>query len=172
MASQNSQKKGTATCVLTLGDTRTLNMQCYKDNDRKDRTGSIRVNKPFASHSFSQTHGSMFYLDPRDEESKLRLEFDPSALTYFKHGGVRFGQSGVSLGFGLRAVTHTCLVDKVTGRLVVEQGLCMSVTKNEKVLREYLANSKRKEKNERLLRMLYLLVKEQYFGRDERLMSK
>ena len=165
MTSQNSQKKGTATCVLTFGDTRTLKMQCYKDNDRRDRRGSIPVDKPFASHSFSQTHGSMFYLDPRDEESKIRLDFDRCAPTYFKHGGVIFGQSGISIGFGLRTVTHTCLVDEVTGRLVAEHGLYSNMTKNDTVLKEYLSNGKRKEKNERFLRILYLVAKKKFFVR-------
>ena len=49
----NSQKKTTATCVLTLGDTRKLHMQCFKDNFTKDGTGSIKIKKLFASELFS-----------------------------------------------------------------------------------------------------------------------
>ena len=115
MTKKNSQKKNTATCVLTLGDTRTLHMQCFKDNFTKDGKGSIKIKKPFAHELFSLTHGSLFYLDPRDEESRVCPYFDTSCLTYFKHGGVRFGESGLSLGFALRPVVHTCLVDEVTG---------------------------------------------------------
>ena len=168
MTSQNSQKRGTATCILTLGDERTLHMQCYKDNDGKDCRGSIPVKKPASVHSFVQRHGSMFYLDPRDEESVMRSHFDLHALTYFKHGGVRFGGRGkLSVGFGLRAVTRTCLVDKITGRLVVEKSLSNRYVKNDNSLREYLADTERREKNERQLRMLCLLLKKKYFGRVE-----
>ena len=164
MTNDNSQKKDTATCVLTLGDTRTLHMQCFKDNFTRDGTGSIKINKPFASELFSLTHGSLFYLDPRDEESRVRSHFDRKCLTYFKHGRVHFGDGGPSLGLALRPVVHTCLVDKVTGLQVTEAEERRRSRKNDRVLEAYLADSGRKKWNELKLRQLYLAMKEDFLG--------
>ena len=61
-------------------------MLCYRDNDRGDGKGPIPVKQQFSSKVFEMKHGSLFFLDPRDEQTKLRKHFDPVRLTYLKHG--------------------------------------------------------------------------------------
>ena len=140
-------------------------MQCFKDNFTKDGTGSIKIKKTFASELFSLTHSSLFYLDPRDKESRLRPYFDPQYLTYFKHGGVWFSESGLSLGLALRPVVHTCLIDKVTGQLVINPEERGRSKKHDKVLERYMSDSGRKKWNEFKLQRLYLVIKDNFLDR-------
>ena len=157
----NSQKQNTATCVLTLGDTRELLMQCYKDSN--DGRGSLKVEGPCSTEVFSQTHGSVFELDPVDEETKLRTQLNSSDLTYFKHGGVKFGR-GLSIGLAFRRTTNTRLVDIETGRLVLAPESRELFVSNDDHLRQYLKNDYRKQHDERKLKSLYLKVKAQYLS--------
>ena len=98
MKSMNSQEQDSATCILTLGDTRDLSFQCYKDNDTGDRAGPIMIDKKFSSHKFHFNPGSLFILHPRDEITMLRTIFDENSGTYFKHGNVSFGKDSISIG--------------------------------------------------------------------------
>ena len=43
MTTMNSQERHTATCILTIDDSRTLYFQCFQDNGRKDKKGSIKI---------------------------------------------------------------------------------------------------------------------------------
>ena len=100
----------------------------------------------------------------RDEESRLRLYFRTHYLTYFQHGGVWFGESGLSLGLALRPVVHTRLVDKVTGQLVIDPEQRARSRNNDKVLERYMSDSRRKKWNEFKLQRLYLAMKDNVFG--------
>ena len=113
MTSSNSQeRRNTATCILTLGDTRELTFQCFKDSN-------IPIEKKFPTHTFSLKHGSLFILHPRDEETILREYFDKCSLTYFKHGKVFFGEEGISIGLAFRTTFRHAEVNAKTGQIVM-----------------------------------------------------
>jgi len=50
MEPSNSQQQDTATYILTLGDTRNISFQCYKDNDIGDGKGPIMIDNEFSSN--------------------------------------------------------------------------------------------------------------------------
>ena len=135
-------------------------MQCFKETNN----GILEVDGDDSMAIFSQSHGCLFKLDPRDEQSKLRQKLDELHLTHFKHGGIHFGE-GFSVALAFRTTVNARLVDVVTGRLVSEQHLCATAEKNDCVLLCYMMNRERWQRNEDKLRDLYLLAKEKYFCR-------
>ena len=163
LTSLNSQKINTATCILVLGDARRLRMLCYRDNDRGDGKGPIPVKQQFSSKVFEMKHGSLFFLHPGDEQTKLREHFDPVRLTYFKHGNVYFGKDGLSIGLAFRVTTHYNLVDAETGLAVPSADVVPNTTESDLVLEEYLANPERRHMNEEKLRSLYLRLRHAHF---------
>ena len=114
-SAKNSQKERSATCVLTLGNTRKLNCKLNMHNGR----AIDEVAGEYTAHTFSLSHGSLFILHPDDEETVIRDYFGDRP-TFFKHGGVKFGRSGLSIGLVFRTTVHKREVYRDTGRLVPE----------------------------------------------------
>ena len=155
----NSQKKDTPTVVLTLGDARKLYVQCFRDsNDCR----SARVSGKWSDEEFVQTHGSLFELDPGDEETKLRKLFNSFNASYFKHGGVQFG-NGLSIELPFCTATNTRPVDSATGKMVVEQEFSPEANINDVVLCSYLADDVRRKRNEDKLKRLHVIMRKYYF---------
>lgn len=157
----NSQEEHTATCILSIGDTRKLEFQCYKHSMVE---GEVPVTEGYNSHTFSLTHGSLFVLHPKDEQTIIREYFDDISGTYFKHGNVLFGKDGLSIGLVFRTtrpefakqvfMDSGCLVDS-------DDGADYDVY--ETILNDYLLNTNSKAKDDDKFKQLYLKVKEQYF---------
>ena len=174
MHSVNSQERNTSTCILTIGDTRTLNFQCFRNNDRKDGTGPIQiVNKEHSSKQFILKHGSLFVLHPKDEETVLRKYFNTTKSCFFKHGKVMFGRNGLSIGLAFRTTVHCTEVDAETGQKVMldEKAVNDKFKENIIALDKYLADTFRKDRNDKTLQLLYLQLKRKYF-RDPGLPKK
>jgi len=166
MHTMNSQEKDTATCILTLGDPRTLHLQCFRDNDKRDGKGSIKIHKQYASEEVVLNHGSLFVLHPKDEETVLRQYFHDTKSTFFKHGKIMFGRKGLSIGLAFRTTVHYKEVEAETGKLVLRDEI-EAIDKyqaNVRVLDEYLADESRKCTNDNKLTSLYLDIKKKYFG--------
>lgn len=165
--SANSQEEHTATCILTIGNTRKLRFQCYKD-DKVD--GEVKVNEGYNNHTFQLTHGSLFVLHPSDEETILREYFDTCSRTFFKHGNVCFGKNGLSIGLVFRT-TRAKFAKEVfanTGRLVniaaeAHDGEGQYVL-HDSILESYLSDIDGKAKDDNLLKNLYHKLKSEYFS--------
>ena len=112
MYNVNTQDIDTATCVLTVGDTRNVSFQCYMETNSGGKKGIIELNeKEFSSHTFKLTHGSLFILHPRDEKTFLRTYFDEWQGTFFKHGDVYFRKDGISVELVFRTSSKSAVVN-------------------------------------------------------------
>ena len=114
MERQNSQPKQSLTCILAVGDSRSLLFQLMRRRTKEEKgKGFIKLNVEDASKEFKLSNGSLFFLHPDDEQDQLRLEFDKECLTFFQHGckGVK---SDVGMLFGLvfRSCCHVKEVSK------------------------------------------------------------
>ena len=163
MNSSNSQQQNTATCILTLGDTRDISFQCYKDNDTGDKKGPIMIDNEFSSHKFCLKHGSLFILHPRDEITMLRIIFDEYCSTYFKHGNVFFGKDGISIGLAFRTTFRTANVNAETGQFILETTDKLPHTKFQKKVDDYIADSFIKDMDDAKRKSLSNEMMEKYF---------
>lgn len=94
----NSQKENTPVVVLTLGDPRTVHMKKRK----KGKDGNWMNNEREKTHDFLLTSGSIFVLDPADEELKERGR-ENQGLSQFHHR-VKVTK-GLSMAIMFRTVT-------------------------------------------------------------------
>ena len=84
MERQNSQRKQSLTCILAVGDSRSLLFQLMRWRTKEETgKGFIKLNAKDASKEFKLSNGSLFFLHPDDEEDQRRLEFDNECLTFF-----------------------------------------------------------------------------------------
>ena len=130
MERQNSQRKQSLTCILAVGDSRSLLFQLMRRRTKEETgRGFIKLYVEGASKEFKLSNGSLFFLHPDDEEDQRRLEFDKECLTFFQHGckGVK---SDVRMSFGLifRSCCHVKEVSKNTGQLI-EQNMTLGCYK-------------------------------------------
>ena len=120
MERQNSQRKQSLTCILAVGDSRSLLFQLMRRRTKEETgKGFIKLNVEDASKEFKLSNGSLFFLHPDDEEDQRRLEFDKECLTFFQHGckGVK-SDVGMSFGLVFRSCCHVKEVLKSTGQLI------------------------------------------------------
>jgi len=140
---KNTQRENTATVVVSLGDTRKLHMQAYRI-DRNSHNKYEEATGSYSCASIDLTHGSLFALHCDDERPQKRSWFDETDLTFFKHGGVMFGNNNkFSIGLAFRVVTKSVEVRKRTGRVVVhckEHHLSQDTVMAKECLNEYVAN--------------------------------
>ena len=117
MERQNSQRKQSLTCILAVGNSRSLLFQPMRWITKEETgKGFIKLNVEDASEEFKLSNGSLFFLHPDDEQDQLRLEFDKECLTFFQHGhkGVK-SDVGMSFGLVFRSCSHVKEVSKSTG---------------------------------------------------------
>ena len=120
MERQNSQRKQSLTCILAVGDSRSLLFQLMRRRTKEETgKGFIKLFVECASKEFKLSNGSLFFLHPGDEEDQQRLEFDKECLTFFQHGS-KGVESDVGMLFGLvfRSCCHVKEVLKSTGQLI------------------------------------------------------
>ena len=120
MERQNSQQKQSLTCILAVGDSRSLLFQLMRRRTKEETgKGFIKLNVEDASKEFKLSNESMFFLHPDDEQDQQRLEFDKECLTFFQHGskGV-VSDVGMSFGLFFTSCHHVKEVSKSTGQLI------------------------------------------------------
>ena len=120
MERQNSQRKQSLTCILAVGDSRSLLFQLMRRRTKEEKgKGFVKLNNEGASKEFKLSNGSLFFLHPDDEQDQQRLEFDKECLTFFQHGS-KGVESDIGMSFGLvfRSCCHVKEVTKSTGQLI------------------------------------------------------
>jgi hypothetical protein len=111
--SQNCQLEHSFTCVLSIGDTRSLNFQLHRNTPMKDL-------KEVRHTSFQLSHGSLFVLHPSDEKPRMRDCLYSECNSFFKHGDVRFGSNKkLSMGIAFRTSIHSFEVCKRSGKFII-----------------------------------------------------
>ena len=71
MERQNSQRKQSLTCILAVGDSRSLLFQLMRRRTKEETgKGFIKLNVEDASKEFKLSNGSLFFLHPDDEEDQ------------------------------------------------------------------------------------------------------
>ena len=117
--SKNSQAEGTPTCILSLGETRTINFRCCRHRLRTDPPGGKGpIPIPNSMVQFDLSHGSLLILHPSDEKTVLRAIFDDKNCTFMQHGAIMFGEAGLSVALAFRCVTNIKEVFKKNGLVV------------------------------------------------------
>lgn len=116
MSSLNSQKKGTPTAVLTIGDSRNFEIWISKFVQKSSgRYGKDRHGKCYKKIVLS--HGTLFLLNHHDEKPCNRVFLNELVeKSYFIHGHskvIKLG--GLSIAMIFRVTTHTALVNRWTG---------------------------------------------------------
>ena len=115
MEGQNSHRKQSLTCILAVGDSRSLLFQLMRRRTKEETgKGFIKLNVEDASKEFKLSNGSLFFLHPDDEQDQRRLEFDKECLTFFQHGS-KGVESDVGMLFG-RVFRSCCHVKEVSMR--------------------------------------------------------
>ena len=148
MHSQNSQIENTATCILTVGETRVLQFRCVRDSS----SGPVPINSVGSTHSFHLSHGSLFVMHPADERKEWRFELDDGDLTYFQHGNVIFGKDGLSIGLVFRVTSRTIKVWKETGMLALSDTQLNADMFKDHInkLNRYMNSSEKRENDDKL----------------------
>ena len=151
--SKNSQAEGTPSCILSLGETRTLKFRCCRDRNRTNPPGGkgpIPISNSIVQ--FDLTHGSLLILHPHDEKTAMRAFFHKTKYTFHQHGAVMFGSAGLSAALVFRAVTHSKDVFKNSGLAVPTRipNLIQQIMKTSQGTQKHLdlAEKIEKEKNE------------------------
>lgn len=160
----NSQQQHTFTCIFVLGDERELLFKAFISNDVE----VDRYEFPKAVESFHLRQGSLFLLDPRDEQDALREVFKIYEKTYFKHAnnGVKGDELRMSIGLVFRTCVSVATVNKRTGQLIVPEERRASSEKAKECaeyLEHYLQSNERREMDERM-RQKYLSMKSRHHG--------
>jgi hypothetical protein len=141
MERQNSQRKQSLTCILAVGDSRSLLFQLMRRRTKEETgRGFIKLNVEGASKEFKLSNGSLFFLHPDDEEDQRRLEFDKECLTFFQHGS-KGVESDVGMSFGLvfRSCCHVKEVSKRTGQLIEPEHDIGLLRRTKRKLEDFLA---------------------------------
>lgn len=114
--SQNSQVEGTATVVLVIGAGRGLDFEIYGHYGKKQVKIGIKGR-------FQLQHGSLFVLDPRDEEPVYRNNIEEHGYTFYKHSsdGVEGRKLEMSIGIVFRTTNHLVEVYRDTGLVVLDK---------------------------------------------------
>ena len=106
---QNSQTAYTPTVILTIGDSRKLKFELFKE-------GNMKNFKHIEIHPLELLNATLFILHPHDEVPRKRpyYEFNIDDKTFFKHGNVSFGGAtdGLSIAFVFRAVDRKLKIGK------------------------------------------------------------
>ena len=155
---KNSQEARTPTCILTVGDSRSLDFGLFTGTKKLE--GSTEI-------SFDLDHKTLFVLHPHDEVPRVRRLFGKNCKPSFYKHGVKFGKGKkLSIAFVFRSVTDLVEVDNY-GYLMHPENSTFNETHMSK-MKEYLNGEKKKE-NEGLLKGLFRRIKKQYFrdGRNE-----
>lgn len=141
----NSQAKETPTCILTIGDSRVLQLRLIK----YVRGKSGILNKMEAVKRiykrFILKHGSLFVLHPEDEKPIIRLLFGQEAVkSFYKHGVsvTKVSKNSASIALAFRITNHSTFVNTATGQHYMEtdeQEMDEKVyTDNHRVLNDFL----------------------------------
>lgn len=119
--SQNSQVKDTATVVLVIGESRSLDFEMYRYNGKEQVQVGVKGR-------FQLEHGSLFILHPKDEEPKKRKNFERYGRTFYKHSsnGVEGRELEMSIGIVFRSTNHLVEVNRKTGLVVLDEKLEMN----------------------------------------------
>jgi len=116
LQNQNSQAQNTPTAILVIGDTRQLSFDLYCYQGTKQifimNWGKIHL-----------THGSLFILDPSDEQPTIRHGLEQYGKTFFKHrcNGVSKKEKKMSIGIVFRSTMHSTEVQKDSGLVVLDE---------------------------------------------------
>jgi hypothetical protein len=168
MESQNSQEENTFVCVLTIGDTRKLNMRCVRCCRRGESrdvgdppVGPIPVEAQHSFHAVLLPNGSLFLLHPKDEVPFLRENFDSESFTFFQHCAVYSSKDGLSIALVFRTTSHTVSVLKNTGLASNYREFSSKDERFTQHLLEYSSSDKRRMFEENMKR-LYLNLEETY----------
>lgn len=140
-AIRNSMKEGTAVAVFTIGSPRQIFFsRKYKED------GQLQV-EPQHCYEFMQEHGSLFALDPADEELKMRRNWWGAYRkdSLFVHK-VKCGreQDYFSVAFVFRCLDTTAVVDATTDRVIPEA----PANESEKARRQSRAALRAKDEKE------------------------
>ena len=167
--SNNCQKRNTCTCILVLGDTRHLEFQLFRNQPGKKPDKP--VSHPLAQRTIPLKHGSLFFLHPEDEETKVRNLFRKSYQTFFKHRNDGVKKGHLSVGLVFRCCVETRSVYKSSGLLVPDSNQTHGKKKEktvtarncERKLKQYLRNKKEKEAMDNRLKDTYLSMKQRHY---------
>lgn len=117
----NSQKKGTVTSIITIGCSRLLLFEQFRNKTCNDiKKGPKRVYGIGSEKSFQMTHGSLFQLHPEDERDQLRICLEDQFISYFKHGAKFRDKNGMSVAIIVRSTVHVNQFRADTGKLVCD----------------------------------------------------
>jgi hypothetical protein len=163
MHSQNCQLENSFTCVFSVGDTRNLNVQLFKN-------APMEYFKEIKKNTFELSHRSLFILHPSDEKPKERCCLHGDCKTFYKHGDVRFGKGGkLSIGFAFCTSIHSKEVCRESGKFILPEEIepkHAAVYKNrENILLDYFENKEGVQRDENHLRTLYRKINSNYFDK-------
>lgn len=126
----NSQNEGTVTSILTVGCSRSLLFEQFRNKASNDiKKGPKRLYGIGSEKSFELTHGSLFQLHPEDERDQLRICLEDQFLSYFKHGAKFKQKNGMSIAFIVRSTVHVNQFRADTGKLVCDNEFIQSSMK-------------------------------------------
>lgn len=150
----NSQEAHTPTCVLTVGDSRSLDFGLFIGT--KKVQGATEI-------SFDLHHKTLFVLHPGDEVPRVRFSFGKKCKPSFYKHGVKFGKGKkLSIAFLFRSVTDLVEVDDFGYLRHPNRRTFKEEYMNR--MKEYL-KGREKKKNEGLLKTLFRRrVKKRYFS--------
>ena len=137
LQSQNSQAQNTPTAILVIGDNRRLSfdLYCYKGAEQK-----------FIMNwgEFELTHGSLFILDPSDEQPTIRHGLEQYGKTFFKHkcNGVSKEDKKMSIGIVFRSTIHLTEVQEDCGLVVLDKNNELKMIGNKGKKIEWKAKTK------------------------------
>ena len=114
---KNSQKEGTGTFILVIGDPRIINFQL--------RTKKGNVVHDSAKQSYTLKHGVLFVLNPMCEVPDIRAFFDELEMTYWEHGqkipSLLDRDNGMCFGMAFRHCVVPRQINVETGSLVLTE---------------------------------------------------
>ena len=184
----NSQAQQSPTCILSLGETRTINFRCCRhrlQTDPRYPKGPIPI--PESYQQFDLTHGSLLVLHPDDEETVLREIFDEKHCTFMQHGAIMFGEAGLSVALAFRDVVNVKEVFRNNGLAIPtklynliqqqmkagchkkQENLAEKIEKEKadqkkriEIVEEHIKNKAEKEEFDNYKRSLYLEMKHKF----------
>jgi hypothetical protein len=115
----NSQTEKTITNILTVGCSRSLTFQLFRNKVSGDGSlsGPLKVKKKGCNTSFSLTHGSLFQLHPEDERDQFRSCYEEKHQSYYKHNASFNQIDGISIGFIPRSTDHVLPFHQDSGNI-------------------------------------------------------
>jgi len=127
----NSQTKGTVTSIITVGCSRSLFFEQFRNKTCSEiKKGPKRVYGIGSQKSFQMTHGSLFQLHPEDERDQLRTCLEDQFISYFKHGAKFRDKNGMSVAIIVRSTVHVNQFRADTGKLVFDNQCSESTMKD------------------------------------------